>query len=237
MQKLPRQRRKVHFLETEPLSTSSSPPPPPIPAPLLLLKLIFSLRPSLSFPITPIPSLRPRGPLPLSPQHPQGPTAAPPSPRRPHDRTPGTPRNGPSSRCRRSSRPRFCQEQVSTFLLPPPLPLPPDSLAPGAQLLHLLLLPRRPLPTGWCLWGEAEARRRKKARPGEGGTRRPNCAPARAHAGVESGGGKGSLARACPVDPSLWSALPRSGHGDLFGTVPRRPLDPVRSFPAGRPGG
>jgi hypothetical protein len=48
MQKLPRQRRKVHFLEMERLSSSSSPPPPPppIPPPLLLLKLI--LVPSLS---------------------------------------------------------------------------------------------------------------------------------------------------------------------------------------------
>jgi hypothetical protein len=47
MQKLPKQRRKVHFLEMEPRSTSSSPPPPaaaPCPQPLLpllLLKLIF----------------------------------------------------------------------------------------------------------------------------------------------------------------------------------------------------
>ena len=44
MQKLPRQRSKVHFLEMEPRSTSSSPPPaPPSPPPplLLLLKLIF----------------------------------------------------------------------------------------------------------------------------------------------------------------------------------------------------
>jgi hypothetical protein len=40
MQKLPRQRRKVHFLEMEPRSTSSS-PPAPNPPPLLLLKLIF----------------------------------------------------------------------------------------------------------------------------------------------------------------------------------------------------
>jgi hypothetical protein len=144
MQKLPRQRRKVHFLEMEPRSTSSS-PPAPNPPPLLLLKLIFlNLFPNHSLLFL---SRRPQGQgspslsvSALYEAH-QGPTA-PPSPR-PHDRSPGTGGTkkwslSSSSSCYScpGSRSRFCQEQVSlaaTFLSSPTLSL--DSLAPHAQVL------------------------------------------------------------------------------------------------------
>jgi hypothetical protein len=127
------------------------------------------------------------------------------------------PRNGPSSSCCKQLLRLLSSARL--HLSSPPLSqvqsrFPAGSWRPAP--------PPPPPATGWCLWGEVEARagrRKKDAR------------------GVESGGGKGSLALARVLDPSPCGARQLLGCGlrDLFGHggPPRHLIRPGRFRPAG----